>query len=105
VGLFAFEDCALTAVTLATGGNAEFPIGGSVGTTAGLECGSIVDPEAHLVVYSASNVAGDEYEVTATKYRLEGGVLTASSSDPEVGNVQDPDFERIARFHCGDLVL
>lgn len=105
LGLFAFDGCALAPVTLATGGHAEFPVGGSVGTTAGLECGSIVDPEAHLVVYSASNVAEDEYEVTATKYRLEDGVLTASSSEPEVGNVQDPDFERIARFHCGDLEL
>jgi hypothetical protein len=105
ISLLTFEDCALAPVTIAAGGRAEFPIGGSVGTTAGLECGSIVDPEAHLVVYSASNVAGDEYEVTATKYRLAGTVLSASSSEPEVGNVQDPDFERIARFHCGDLVL
>lgn len=105
LGLFAFEDCALAPVTFAAGGNVEFPVGGSVGTTAGLECSSIVDPEAHLVAYSASNVSEDEYEVTATKYRLEDGVLTASSSEPEVGNVQDPDFERIARFHCDDLEL
>lgn len=105
VGLFRFEDCTLAPVTFAAGGNAEFPVGGSVGTTSGLECNSLVDPESDLTVYGASNVAEGEYEVTATKYRLDAGVLTESSSGPEVGSVQDPDFERIARFHCGDLAL
>lgn len=105
VGLFRFEDCTLAPVTFATGGNAEFPVGGSVGTTSGLECDSLVDPEAHLIVYSASNVAEGEYEVTATKYRLDAGVLTESSSGAEVGSVEDPDFGRIARFHCGELAL
>lgn len=105
VGLFRFTDCALARVTLADGGPADFAVGGSVGTVAGLECAARADRTAHLTSYAGSSSDGRTYDVVATEHALEAGVLVERGSATSSVAVSDPAFDRVTRFSCGSLGL
>jgi hypothetical protein len=104
VGLFWFDDCELAPVELPNGDPVELPIGGTVRTVAGARCGSLLDPEADLIVYAGRSADGDEYEVTATEHRYADGVLTPSpESEPVTERTDDPS--EASRLRCGDVAL
>jgi len=105
LGIVTFRECVLARVTFEGGDPAELPVGGSVGTASGAECGARVDPTAHLTTYVASNTGGDQYEVTATEYSLEGSVLVKRGSTTTNASVGDELFGRATGFSCGDLTL
>lgn len=105
IGLARFTDCELERVTFAGGDPAEFPVGGSVGNTAGLECEAHGDPTADLTGYTATNTGEDTYEVTATEYALDGTVLVQGASRVSTATVGDEAFARATTFSCDDLSL
>lgn len=100
VGIAKMTDCVLERVMFATGELAELPIGGSVGTTSGLECTG-----DGLVTYTATFTEGEVYEVVATTYALEGFLLGEQGQETTEVNATDPDFVRYTSFSCGDLSL
>jgi hypothetical protein len=103
VGLYWFEDCALAPVTFPDGEPVELPVGGSVGSVAGAECGSQRDPEADLLIREG-RLDGGEYEITTTEHRYADGRLTPSPGvEPSVSRTEDPSTA--ARFRCGDVEL
>ena len=105
VGLFAVEGCDLRWVTLAGGARAELPVGGTVGTTSGVECPA---DGPDLLVHTATYVGDgteDRYAVTTVAYDLDGvSLVERERSTVEVG-AQDDEFPRYTSFRCGDLVL
>lgn len=105
LGLVRFADCQLAQVTFADGGPAEVPVGGSVGTAAGLSCETGVDPTADVTTYVAGNVGEETYEVTATEYALDGAVLTRLGSAISTVSTSDPGFARYVSFECDGLAL
>jgi hypothetical protein len=103
VGLYWFDDCGLAPVTFPGGEPVELPVGGSVGSVAGAECGSERDPDADLLVREG-RLDGDEYEITTTEHRYADGRLTPSPGvEPSVSRTDDPSTA--ARFRCGDVEL
>jgi hypothetical protein len=99
IGLFRLDGCDLLRVTIG-GAPAELPVGGSVGTTAGVECTA-----TGLVAHSASNIGGDTYEVTSTQYTLEDGTLVEGTGAASTVTAGEPAFEVASGFTCGDLEL
>ena len=100
VGAYHLDGCTLVAVTFASGDPVELPIGGTVGTVSGAACGKLTDPEADLLVYEASHLADDRYEVVTTEYRWDAGTLTPSpAAAPTVGETDNP--ADLAHFTCG----
>lgn len=101
-----FEDCTLAWVTRADGARAEMPVGGSVGTTSGVECDASIDPEADLTTYTAVLVGeGPDYEVTAVEHTLDGSTLVEGASDDAVVSALESEFDRYTSFSCADLSL
>lgn len=101
IGLARLVDCDLARVTFAGDQLAELPVGGSVGTTSGLECSS-----SGITAYTASLREGTTYDVTGIEYTLDGSVLTESgTSSTTVDALDDAAFVPVSSFRCGDLVL
>ncbi len=100
VGLARMTDCALERVVFATGELAELPVGGSVGTTAGLEC-----TDGGLVTFTATFADGETYDVVATSYALDGLTLREQGQQTTQVAATDPEFVRYASFSCGTLSL
>lgn len=106
VALAQLVDCELRWVADETGARAEMPVGGSVGTVSGVECGGSVDPEADLTVYVSTLLGeGPEYETVATEHRLEDGRLLALGSQAGSVDATTDEFTRYVRFTCDDLSL
>lgn len=103
VGLARLADCTLQRVTFAGGDPVEFPVGGSVGNAAGLECEAHIDPASDLTAYTATNTGEVSYEVTATEYTLEGTVLVKGASEVSTATMGDEAFDRATTFACDDL--
>ncbi len=104
VGLYRLDGCELAPVRRPNGDPVELPVGGTVRTLAGAECGSGLDPEADLVVYEGRSADGDAFDVTATEHRYADGVLSPSPDvDPVTERTDDP--ARYGRFRCGDVEL
>lgn len=101
VGLARLVDCELVRVTFATGDLAELPVGGSVGTTAGLAC----DDGSGVTAFTATLTEGTSYDVAATSYRLEGTQLVEAGTEATTADATDESFLRYASFDCGDLSL
>ncbi len=99
LGLFAFADCEVRTVDLDEA-PATFPVGGSVGSSAGLDCAA-----PGIVVFSASSNDGQTYETTSTSYRLEAGELSFVGADAGTVDVGDPGFDRYSSFSCKGLTL
>jgi hypothetical protein len=93
-------DCELQRVTFATGGLAELPVGGSVGTSSGLEC--VADG---LTAFTATLTEGSTYEVVATHYILDGTSLAERGTESTTVEATDDEFARYTSFGCGDLIL
>lgn len=106
VGLARLVGCELVRVTFASGELAELPIGGSVGTTSGLECRDAPDDPADLIGYTATLADGTTYEVAAVRFALEGTSLVEQGTDTSTVDALDGDaFLPVTSFRCGDLVL
>jgi len=103
LGLARYDTCALTRVTIA-GSPAELPVGGSVGSAAGVECGS-PGIDADLTVFSALHRGDSQYDVTATEYDLQGTELLPGSSSTATVDAADDAFARSTSFTCHDLGL
>ena len=104
LGLYWFDDCTLAPVRLPDGDPVELPIGGTVGSVSGAECGSLGDPEADLLLYEGRHLGDDEYEVTVTELRYEAGVLSPSPETKPASSTTD-DVSRASGFRCGDVEL
>lgn len=100
LGLARLVECGLVRVTSTTGEPAELPVGGSVGTTSGLECSG-----GGLTTFTASLREGTTYDVVATTYALDGTALVPTDETTTVADALDDSFSRYATFSCGDLVL
>lgn len=100
VGLARLVDCQLLRVTFATDELAELPVGGSVGTTSGVECGG-----DGLTAFTATLTEGSTYEVVATSYALDGTSLVERGTETTTVEATDDEFLRYASFSCGDLSL
>lgn len=98
VGLAKLVGCELPRVTFATGELAELPVGGSVGTTSGVECTA-----DGLTAYTATLTEGSTYEVVATTYALEETTLMEQGTDTTTVEATDEEFLRYTTFTCGDL--
>jgi hypothetical protein len=99
IGLFRLDGCDLVPVTIG-GAPAELPVGGSVGTTAGVECTA-----TGILAHTASNTGGDAYEVTSTAFTLEDGALVDGTGSVSTTTAGAPELEVASGFTCGDLVL
>jgi hypothetical protein len=99
VGLFRFAGCEVSAVQL-NGGPASFPVGGSVGNTAGVDCA-----DGKVIALAASSSDGETYETTKTSYGLADGTLTLSGTETGTAKANDPGFAAFTSFRCKDLVL
>lgn len=105
LGLVRLRECELERVAFEGGDPAELPVGGSVGTASGVECDARAGSATHLTTYVASNIGGDQYEVTATAHSLEGSVLVKRGSTTTNASIGDELFSRATGFSCGDLTL
>jgi hypothetical protein len=104
LGLYHLEGCSLEAATFQNGEPVELPIGGTVGTASGARCGSLMDPEADLLVYEATLIDEHEYEIVTTEYRWQDGQLVLSPEGaPTVARSDDPSAA--AGFECGGVAL
>ena len=101
VGLARFEDCALDLVRFEDGEPAELPVGGSVGSPAGLSCEGAPD----LTAYAALLGDDDVYDVVVTPYTLSEGVLVAGAPTTTTVPADDQGVYRYASFACGGLTL
>jgi hypothetical protein len=100
VGAYHLDGCDLVAARFSNGDPVELPIGGTVGTVTGAACGSLADPDADLLVYEATRLADERYEVVTTEYRWEDGTFTESpASAPTVSDTDDP--AALGHFACG----
>lgn len=104
VGLAQLVDCALVRTTFAGGEPAEFAVGGTVGTAAGLECRAGTTGSV-LTSYTATNIGDDRYEVVAQEWALDGATLTAGASTTTTVAATDDLVVRASSFSCGNLVL
>lgn len=105
VGLVRFVDCQLVRATFANGDPVELAVGGSVGTGSGLVCEAHVEPTADLTTYTATNVSGDQYEVTAVEFALDAGVLVQKGTTTSSATAGDDAFARATSFDCDGVVL
>jgi hypothetical protein len=104
LGLYHLDGCSLEPATFENGEPVQLPIGGTVGTASGARCGSVVDPEADLLVYEATHISGREYEIVTTEYRWADGRLVRSpKSAPTV--TRSDDVSEVTGFSCGDVSL
>jgi hypothetical protein len=101
-GLFTVAGgCDITRVTLADGADAEFPVGASVGTIAGLQCSNV--PEASSIIAFEGYGDGQSYEVASTEYELAGAVLTEIDSGTGTAGYGDELYVASSTFHCDDV--
>jgi hypothetical protein len=105
VGSARFTGCTLVRVTLPAGEPADFPVGGSVGTAAGLGCEAAADPAGHLSTYTATNTGERDYSIQVVEHVLEGTVLRELGRRTEQATIGDDLFVRATTFRCGDLSL
>jgi hypothetical protein len=105
VGLVRFDACTLSRVTFVNGEPADFPVGGSVGAAAGLECAAGADPDTDLTAYTASSSDGSHHAVTVTEYSLEGSTVVVQASTSTSAQAGDAAFARYTGFTCDDLQL
>lgn len=105
VGVLRLRGCVLAQVRFASGDPVELPVGGSVGSAAGVACEATA-PDAHLTAYAAMHLDGGRYEVTAIEYALDE-VTLRPIGDPTIttATADDPAFARATTLSCGDLVL
>jgi hypothetical protein len=103
LGLARYDACALVRVAIA-GAPAELPVGGSVGSAAGIECRS-PGVDADLSVFSAMHRDESQYDVTATEYDLQGAELVPGTSSTSTVDAADDAFIRYTSFACHDLGL
>jgi hypothetical protein len=104
VGLAQLVDCALVRTTFAGGEPAEFAVGGTVGTAAGLECRADATRRM-LTSYTATNTGEDRYEVVALDWVLEGTTLVSDATTTSTVATTDDLLVRASSFSCGGLVL
>mgnify|MGYP006183356807 CR=1 FL=1 len=57
---------------------------GTVGTVSGAECGSLQDPEADLLVYEASHLAGERYDEVTRWWRELLGTVQVKTPEPQI---------------------
>ena len=104
LGLYWFDECTLAPVERRNGDAVQLPVGGSVGSVSGAECGGILDPLADLIVYEGRRLDDGDYEVTVSEHRYEDGVLSPSpEAEPDTATTDDPS--RASRFRCGEVQL
>ncbi|HEX4866446.1 MAG TPA: hypothetical protein VFV32_02345 [Acidimicrobiales bacterium] len=103
LGLARYDACALVRVTIA-GSPADLPVGGSVGSAAGVECRSS-GADADLSVFSAMHRDESQYDVTTTSYELQGPELVPGSTSTSSVDAADDAFIRYTSFTCGELGL
>jgi hypothetical protein len=104
LGLYWLDRCDLRPVVLPNGDPVEVPVGGSVRSVSGARCGSLLDPQADLIVYEGRSDDGRQYELTVSEHRYDDGVLTPSpEADPSTETTNDPS--EASRFRCGDVVV
>ncbi len=103
IGLVRYDACELAQVTFGAGTPADLPVGGSVGTSAGLECAA--GPDADLTAYRTTLVGGEAYEVSATEHALEGTVLVERGTTERTVRAGDVELFRYSSFSCGRLSL
>ena len=104
VGLFRLDGCDLQQVTVPTGELANLPVGGSVGTSSGVEC----TDDGEVLTHTASYVGDgseDRYEVTTVAYELDGTRLVEGDQTTTEVAGDDPELLRFTSFTCGDLTL
>lgn len=104
LGLFQVDGCELAQVTFGTGGTADLPVGGSVGTSSGVECSD----DGGLLAFTAtylSDGSDDRYQVETVAYELDGSTLVAGERTTTEIAATDPEFVRYTSFSCGDLLL
>lgn len=104
VGLARLVDCSLVQVTFAGGEPAEFAVGGTVGTAAGLRCHA--GPGASVLTsYTATHTGDDRYEVTSLEWIIDGPTLVAGPTATTTVVVTDPLMAWASSFSCGALAL
>jgi hypothetical protein len=105
VGILRLRDCGLVQLRFATGEPVELPVGGSVGSAAGVAC-EATSPDAHLTAYTALHMEAGRYEVTATEYALDDATLRPVG-DPTTttATADDPAFAKATTLTCADLAL
>jgi hypothetical protein len=103
LGIVRFADCALAQVGFAEGSPAELPVGGSVGSAAGVACSP--GDGADLVIYAASSADGSSYDLVASSYTLEGHLLVAAGEERSTVGADSAEFARATSFSCGTLSL
>jgi len=104
VGLAQLVDCGLVRTTFAGGEPAEFAVGGTVGTAAGLECRAD-GARRVLTSYTATNTGEDRYEVVALDWALDGTTLVSDATTTSTVATTDDLLVRASSFSCGGLVL
>ncbi len=106
IGLVRLVDCDLVRVSFADGQPADLPVGGSVGTTSGVECAVADDEGTARVMAHLTTLTGESsYDVVTTTYVLDGTTLTATGTATTTVEASDADFPRYTSFSCGDLFL
>lgn len=110
LGLVDLAGCDFLQVTFADGRPAELPVGGTVGTAAGIACEAVAldgaaDPATQVTAFLASRQADDSYEVTATEYALDGTTLRELRQSTAPVAASSPDLPRYGSFGCDDLSL
>lgn len=100
VGLFQFDDCALTPVTFESGADVELPVSGAITHGDGLRC-SGSDGGPPLTRLSATSTDGETFTATETGYRIEGTTLVEISSQTTT-LTRGADDEEIAAYYTLD---
>ena len=99
LGLFVLRACRLERVTLA-GRPAEFPVGTSATSRAGLAC-----QVPGLVAYQATSSDGRFYRASSVGYLLVGVILDEANRSTSTLGADDADLARYGTFSCGPLRL
>ncbi|MDZ7674532.1 MAG: hypothetical protein U5K30_05635 [Acidimicrobiales bacterium] len=106
VSMFVLDDCDLVQVTLDGGGPAEFPVGGSIGTVGGVYCADEEgDGTRDVVVASATQATGSDYEAKVEVHHLVGTDLQFAFGDAGGVDAESSDFARFTQLDCDDAQL
>jgi hypothetical protein len=110
LGLVDLADCQLVQATFDSGSSAEVPVGGTVGTAAGIACDPVAlddaaDPDTDVTAFVATRSAEGTYQVTATEYAVEGPVLRQLRQSTAVVPESSPEFPRYGSFDCDGIAL
>jgi hypothetical protein len=104
VGLFVLDGCELARAAFPDGTDVELPVGGTVGTSTGVECADDGGLLVHTATYTGDG-GDDRYEVTTVTYDLDDTDLVERERSTAETSAQDPDFVRYTSLSCGDVVL